>query len=299
MANPDIWVEVSKNALIHNHRTLKNYISEKTKLCCVLKANAYSHDLIQTAKLLEKEKADYFGLTHLDEALEVRHSGVNTPIILFMPVAENRIKEAISHNIDMTCASLFDAENINRVAENINRDAHIHIKIETGMGRLGILQAETEEVFQFINSHPRLKVEGTYTHFTHSGDSNVKFTNNQFSLFQRITTHLKRKQYNLGMLHCSNSGATLRFPHMQLDMVRCGTALFGQFPSVYTKVEGVELKHTWTLKARIVAIRNLPPGQTVGYCGEYTTPKNTKTAVIACGFSHGYTLVPESLVYRM
>lgn len=295
----DIWVEVSKDAIINNYKSIKNFLNPNVKMCCVLKANAYSHDLVQTATLLEQEKPDYFGLTHLNEALDLRHNNINTPILLFMPVQENRIKEAINHNIDLTCASLFDAKNINKVAEKLNKDANIHVKIETGMGRLGVLQSEVNELFEYIKECPRLIVKGTYTHFTHSGDSNVKFTLNQFHLFQRITDLLKKRQYELGMLHCSNSGATLRFPNMHLDMVRCGTILFGQFPSVYTKIKEVNLQNTWQLKARVVAVRDIPVGSTVGYGSEYVTNRPTKTAVVACGFAHGYTLKPESLIYRI
>ncbi len=295
----DIWVEVNKEGLVHNFRTLRNFVNKETKFCCVLKANAYGHDLVQTAKLLSQENVDYFGLTHLDEALLLRNNNINTPILLFMPVTESRIKEAINFNIDLTCASMFDAQNIVKVAENINRDAHIHIKIETGMGRLGVLQSEVYDLFDYIKEHPRLKVVATYTHFTHSGDINIKYTLNQFKLFQNITNLLKKRQYDIGFLHCANSAATLRFPQMQLDMVRCGTVLFGQFPSIYSKTGGVELKPTWTLKARVVAVRELPSGSTVGYGSEFTTTRPTKTAVVACGFAHGYTLVPESIIYRI
>lgn len=295
----DIWAEISKDAIIHNYKSLKNYISEKTKLCCVLKANAYSHGLLETAKILEKEKPDYFALTHIDEALLLRRSNITVPILLFMPVTESRIKDAICNNIDMTCASLYDAKYINKVAEYMNRNAHIHIKIETGMGRLGLLQSETEEVFEYISKNPRLKVQGTYTHFSQSGANNTKKTENQFRLFQRIISTLKMKQYNLGMTHCCNSAATLRFPHMHLDMVRCGTVLFGQYPTVYCRNENINLKNTWSLKARVVAVRDLPAGTTIGYSGEYTAEKNIKTAVISCGTAHGFTLVPESMIYRM
>ena len=295
----DIWVEVNKTNLIHNYRTLRNYINKDAKFCAVLKANAYGHDLVQTAKVLSEENVDYFGLTHLDEALEVRHAGVDTPILLFMPVTESRIKEAICHNVELTCASLFDAKNICKVAENINKDAHIHIKVETGMGRLGVLQSEIFELFDYINEHERLKVISTYTHFTQSGDINVRWTHNQYKIFAQITELLKKRGYDIGFVHCANSAATLRFQEYQLGMVRCGTILFGQFPSAYAKVEGVNLKPTWQLKARVVAVRHLLTGSTVGYGSEYSTNRDTKTAVVACGFSHGYTLMPESLIYRI
>lgn len=295
----DIWVEVSKEAIVHNHKELKKILPQTCKLCCVLKANAYSHGLLEVAKILEEDKADYFGLTHLDEALTLRKAGIKTPILLFMPVTESRIKDAINNNIDMTCASLFDAQNINKTAQFLNRDAHIHIKIETGMGRLGVISSETEELFEYIKNNPRLIVEGTYTHFTQSGANHTKSTDNQFRLFQRILNILKLKHYSLGMVHCSNSAATLRFPHMHLNMVRCGTALFGQYPSVHSRNSDVNLKNTWALKARVVAVRNLPAGSTVGYGSEYTATKDIKTAVVACGFAHGYTLLPESVVYRM
>ena len=299
MNKHDIWVEVNKDNLIHNFRTLKNYVSSDTKFCCVLKANAYGHDLVQTAQVLSKENVDYFGLTHLDEGILVRNAGVETPIILFMPVTESRIKEAVSYNLELTCGSIFDAKNINKVAENINKDINIHIKIETGMGRLGVLQSDVYELFDYIKAHPKLKVISTYTHFTHSGDINIRYTKNQFKTFQNITTLLKKRQYDTGFLHCANSAATTRFPQYHLDMVRCGTILFGQFPSVYSQIENINLKPTWQLKGRIVAVRNLPVASTVGYGSEYTTKRNTKTAVIACGFAHGYTLVPESIIYRI
>jgi len=295
----DVWVDVSKNALINNYKSIRNYVSDKVKICCVIKANAYSHDLVQTAKIFEAEGCDYFGVTHIDEAIVIREAGINIPILLFMPVSVSRLEEAINYNFDLTVASIFDAENINEIATKLDKVVNIHIKIDTGMGRLGVLQANVFDLFDVVGKLKTLKIIGTYTHFTHSGDINLKYTNKQFNQFKNITNSLKRRHINCGMLHCSNSSAIARFPNMHLDMVRCGTMLFGQFPSIYAKNSSIRLENTWNLKARVVAIRHLPPGTTIGYGSEYTVHKDITAAVVSVGFAHGFTLIPESLIYRI
>ena len=295
----DIWVEISREAMENNFKALRKKVSSKAKICAVVKANGYSHGIDISSQIFSGAGCDYLGVTHFSEAIEIRNSGINTKTLMFMPISYSNIEEAVSADLDFTVSNINNAKDINQIAVKSNKIANIHVKVDTGMGRLGVYSNEITELFNELKSLENINIAGIYTHFARSGELDIKFTCQQFSKFERILNNLKRDNFNYGTAHVCNSSASLRFPDMHLDMVRIGTALYGQFPSVYAKQGAVELQNTWKLKCKICEIRNLPVGSTVGYGSEFIARKPMKVAVISIGFADGYTMVPDSLIYRI
>ena len=298
-AKHDVWVEISKENMTSNFHSLRKKVSPNTKICAVVKANGYSHGTVESAKIFSDAGCDYLGVTHFSEAKEIRENNITTKILLFMPISRFNLKEAISLDLNITVSNIKELEIINETAKSMKKTAYIHVKIDTGMGRIGVYANEAVELFQAIETMDNIKTAGIYTHFARSGELDIAFTKRQFSIFETVLTTLKRYNFNYGIAHACNSSATLRFPNMHMDMVRIGTALYGQFPSVYAKQRDVDLKNTWELKCRICEIRHLNAGSTIGYGSEFIAKKPMKVAVISIGFAHGYTLIPESLIYRI
>ncbi|MBO4548054.1 MAG: alanine racemase [Abditibacteriota bacterium] len=295
----DIWVEVRRDALENNYGVIRGLLSKGTRLCCVVKSNGYGHGIAEVSRVFADLGADYLAVTHIDEARMIREAGIGTPILVFMNPAACNIAEALELGLELTVSSERDAVNISRAAADLGKTARVHVKVDTGMGRLGVRPGAVTELFRSMSGLRNTEVAGIYTHFARSGELDIKFTQQQFARFRDALTDLKRHGFDYGLAHCCNSGAALRFPDMHMDMVRVGTSLYGQFPSIYAKKDHITLQNTWQLCCRVCEIKELLPGDTVGYGSEFVAKRPMTCAVISAGFGDGFTMIPEALVYRM
>lgn len=295
----DVWLEVSKKALEHNYKALRKNIAKDVKICAVVKANAYGHDIITAAKTFVDLGCDFLAVTHFSEAERIRESGIKAKILLYIPVSYCNLEKAIFSNISLTATCIEDVKNISNVATQIGRIANIHIKIDSGTGRSGIYSGDILYMFEEIKKVSNINVEGIYTHFARPGDIDIKFTLSQFEAFTDILDILKKNGYKYGIAHACNSAAAVRFSNMHLDMVRLGTILYGQFPSIYSKNDNIELVNTWKLKCRICQIREFKQGTNIGADDEFVAKKDMTVAVLPIGYSDGYTLISESKAYKI
>ncbi|MBQ9359169.1 MAG: alanine racemase [Abditibacteriota bacterium] len=295
----DIWVEVSREGLRHNYSVIRGLLAPETRLCCVVKSNGYGHGIVEAGRIFSEAGCDYLAVTHIYEAEILRKAGITTDILVFMNPSRDDVAQALELRLELTVSNPKDAENIDAAAAAMGVVAPVHVKVDTGMGRLGQKPGSITELFNGISGMKNIRVAGIYTHFARSGELDIKFTVQQFTKFQNVLTDLKRNGFDYGLAHCCNSGAALRFPDMHLDMVRVGTSLYGQFPSIYAKKDGIELRNTWKLCCRVCEIKELLPGDTVGYGSEFVARRPMVCAVISAGFGDGFTMIPEALVYRM
>ena len=293
----DVWVEVDLGALKHNLAQVRGALSPGTRLMAVIKGNGYGHGYIEPARAFVEAGADALAVTRLDEALPLRQSGITAPILLFAPIQPENAEAAIEADLDLTICSVTLAHAVSEAAVKMGRTARVWVKVDTEMGRLGVLPGDALALFEAIAKLPGVQMIGTYTHFARAGDANLAPTLAQLRLFEGVLESLKTAGIDYGLASAANSSAILRLPESHFDMVRPGTVLYWQYPSAHVP-HSLDLRPTWKLKARVCEIRELPKGSAIGYGGEYVTTRPTRTAIVPVGFAEGFTLVPEGWVYR-
>lgn len=293
----DVWVEVDLAALKHNFAQVKSAVGQSTRVMAVVKGNGFGHGYVEPSRAFTEAGADYLAVTRLEEAFIIRTAGITTPILVFAPILPENAEAAIAADLDLTVASVPLAEAISEAAQKLSRTARIWVKVDTGMGRLGLLPPDVKPFFGSIQDLQGITIAGSYTHFAGAIDADLAPTREQLRVFLDLLGALKSARIDYGAASAANSAGILRLPESHLDMVRPGTLLYGQYPSQHVP-HSLDLKPTWKLKARICDVRELPKGAKIGYGSEYTTTRATKTAVIPIGYAEGFTMVPEGPFYR-
>lgn len=281
----DLWIEVSNSALRQNFQTLQSAVG--VPVIAVVKARGYGHDLVAAGKVFAEAGAAILAVTRLDEAIALQEAGITARFLILTPtIPENRALAA-ERGFIQTLDSVSAVKSL--------PTGEYHIKIDSGMGRLGVLPSEFSSLVAALKARPEVRITGTFTHFAQASNRGV--TLSALARFEAAVTELKSAGINPGMRHAANSVAAFTYPEARLDAVRLGTVLYGQFPGVSDKVP--QLRPTWRALARVIAIRDLPKGATVGYGAEVTLCRPTRVAVLPVGFSDGFTLSPDGPRRRM
>jgi len=294
---PDAWITVSREALKQNFSAVQSLLAQgpapPPQLIAVVKANAFGHGAIETAKIFQEAGADFFAVTTPDEALELRQSGISGRILVFLPALHEQIEALIDAACELTVGDDQGLKEVVAAADRLGKVAAVHLKVDTGMGRLGALPTDVPGIAAHIHGSNSLRFEGIYTHFARALEKDDKAVRQQFATFQSVLEGLKIAGVDPGLRHCANSAAFVRFPEMRLDAVRPGTILYGQYPSAAVP-RALKLEETWRMQARIVAVRRLPAGSAIGYGGEFVTRRPTTLAVLPIGYADGFTVAPAS-----
>lgn len=265
------WIEIDLNKIRANYQTIKQK-ANGALICPVIKDNAYGHGSIRLAKLYEELKADYFAVSNIDEALILRKENIKTPILILGYTPIDRIKEVKDYDITQCIYSLKYAKEIN----DLNILIKAHLKIDTGMNRLGF--KDEEEILETIKLK-NLSFEGIFTHFSDVDDK--AFTERQFKEFNKIIDSLKDKGITFKIRHCANSGSLFKYPEYNLDMVRPGIVLYG--------LGGYQgLTQALELKSIISHIKTVNKGEYIGYNRLFKASKDLKVATIPIGYGDGY-----------
>lgn len=282
------WIEIDVDAVISNLQSVRNLIDEKVRLIAVIKANAYGHGACETAHLLSQQGVQYFAVTFLSEALQLRKSGLKQNIMLFSPVySEAEAIEAIDNDITMTVASASDADLINDSCTRLNRQVIVHLKADTGLGRFGMDGEEIVTVWEMLKANPRICIEGIYTHMAQAA-GNPSYTNLQFKRFNQMIGMLEQKGADIPVKHCANSAVVLKYPFMHMNAVRVGTLLTGQAPAGIQN--NLHLIDPYKFKSRIISLRRQKAGSRLGYYSTYRLRRDAQVAVIPVGFQDGLAL---------
>lgn len=281
------WVEIDDAAILHNLDQVRSLLSASTRLIAVVKANAYGHGLVETAKLLADNGVEFFAVTFLDEALKLREAGIKGAILLLSPlVDEDAVQKAIRAQITIMISSLKGASLADRVSLTEQTRLTVHLKIETGLNRFGLSDDEAEQVCKSLSRNPYIYIEGIYTHMAHAGAGHPGYTRQQFGRFMNTVRRLNDSGYTIPIRHCANSAVTLRFPEMHLDAVRVGTLLSGQYP-VGDIPKPITLLDPFQYKTRIISLNQRPAGSYMGYFRNYRLRKSARIAVLPVGFIDG------------
>ena len=282
------WAEVDLSAIAHNARSLQQHITAKTILCAVVKANGYGHGALPVAKTALRNGAQRLAVGRVEEGAALRQAGIEAPILLMCYAIPGQATDIVRYGLTPTVNSLDLGRSLSRaVAEHGAPDLPLHIKIDTGMGRFGVLPEEALDFAQALAGLPGLSLEGLYTHFCTADEADIACTSGQFEVYQQVVARLEQAGLRFAVHHVANSAATLRFPHMHLDMVRCGIALYGLRPSPDTPLP-FPLRPAMALKSRVGRVRTLPAGWGISYGRDYVTSEPTRVALVPLGYGDGY-----------
>ncbi|MCC5896149.1 MAG: alanine racemase [Alkalibacterium sp.] len=287
--------EIDLDKVSYNYQQMKNHLTAHTKLMAVIKADAYGHGAVEIGKHLENEEVDYLAVAVLDEAMELREAGITKPLLLLSPIEPDTIPTAIENNIAITVFSQSIAEAVNYYALQTDHPVKVHVKIDTGMGRIGVrTKEEALTLCQTLQSETII-FEGIYTHFAEAENTaDPSFTKHQFDLFSDIVAFLSSHEITFQIRHCSNTAAALLYPEYDLDMVRTGISLFGYHPDKALE-DIIDLKPVMTLSTHAAFVKQVPEGEPIGYGRTYTTPKEETIATILLGYADG---IPRELSNR-
>jgi len=281
------WITIDADALEHNLKAVKGLLQPSTKLLAVVKADAYGVGAIEAARVLLAAGADYLGVTTLAEGLELRQAGITAPILVMSPLLPEELPPAIAGDLTLTVSSRAGAQAAAATSIAVNRQARVHLKVETGLQRTGLLPEEVVPLAGEILAGNDIKLEGIYSHLAEAARPGAAIK--QMDRFKGILNELEARNIFLPLRHICNSTGLLTHPEGQLDMVRIGTLLYGQFPYQAPR-RGLNLIDVWGFKARIIFIHDVAAGTPVGYGGDYVTKKATRLAVIPVGYADGFAL---------
>lgn len=290
-----VWAEVDLDAIWENMVHMKENISENTKILAVIKTDGYGHGGVPIAKMLEQLDFMFgYAAATYEEAHVLREAGVKKPILILGYTFPYCYEELIREEIRPAVYRRDTVEELAAAAAKVGKKAKVHIKVDTGMGRIGITPDEEGlEFVRFLIEHPELEVEGIFTHFAKSDETDKTSANHQLELFQDF---IKKIQTELGITipvkHCSNSAAILEMPQANMDMVRAGITTYGLYPSEEVSKDIVPLRAAMSLYSHIVYCKTIHSGQSVSYGGLFTAQKDTRVATIPVGYGDGY---PRSL----
>jgi alanine racemase len=278
--------EINIQALLSNFNNIKKKISP-VKIMTVVKANAYGHGIEVVSQELDKRGADYFGVAYLNEAITLRRIGISKPILMFVPVFESGISTAIENDLDMTVISLPYAKEISEISKRLKKKGRIQIKVDTGMGRIGIDWQEAPEVIVKILKLPNLEIVGLFSQFASSDIKDKSFAKIQLERFNNVIEKIDKKNIKIPLKHMANSGAILDIEDSYLDIVRPGIMLYGYYPSRET-TESIPITPVMTLKSRIIQKKRIKKGISISYDRSFISQRDTTIVSIPIGYADGF-----------
>lgn len=288
MAEP-IWAEINLANIRHNIREVRRLVGAEREIMAVVKANGYGHGAVQVAKAVLAAGANRLAVARLCEALTLREAGITAPILIFGYLSKEQMAQALQQQLTITVYRLDMAEQLAELAQEAGKSVRIHLKVDTGMGRLGFCEGEQgiREIEQ-ICSLPGLICEGIYTHFATADEKDKTYTKWQLDRFLSLLHVLEQRGITFPLRHAANSAAIIDFPAAYLDMVRPGIMIYGLYPSAEVEQHKVKLLPAMSLKARITHLKKVTSGTKISYGCTYVTPEDTVIASLPLGYADGY-----------
>lgn len=292
-----VYAEINLDAIVKNVDNLMALTKENTGALAVVKADGYGHGDVAVAKAVAQKVTGYAVAT-LDEAVNLRENSVKKPILVLGYVDPYEFDILVSYEITATVFDVETAQLLADAARVQKKQAHCHIKVDTGMRRIGLEPDENGiAIVKQITALKELSADGIFTHFAASDETDKTSAEHQFKLFTDFTGRLEKEGIHFTYRHCANSAAVIDMPQVDLDMVRLGIAMYGMYPSDEVKKEKVELFPALDLKSHITMVKEIPAGEKVSYGGTFTTTRTTKLATVSVGYGDGYPRALSSKGY--
>jgi len=283
------WVEIETAAIRENIRRIKALVGPRRKVMAVVKAEAYGHGAYQVAQLASAEGIEWFGVAMPEEGIALRQAGVGGNILVFAPFLPEQAATFCAYDLVATITSWEGAAALSREAILRRQKARVHIKVDTGMGRIGFLAAEAGAAIERILSLPGLTVEGIYSHFATADAADLTYARQQLNTFTRVVNDLETKGISIPLKHLANSGGILNLPDSYFDMVRAGLILYGMSPSPWRDREKLGLRPAFSLKAKVVFVKRAQAGTGISYGQRYHTRKETTIVTLPIGYADGWS----------
>ena len=282
------WAEIDLAAFDRNLAAIRKDLPERTRVIALLKANAYGHGAVELARRCTPDKVAMIGVALLEEALQLREAGISMPILVLGALSGTQVRIALEHDVTMGVPGPESLELIADVAKA--RDVHVHLKLDSGMGRMGVIETELPRVVELLRAAPRLHIDALYTHFANASDPNDPFTEYQLARFNTLVETLREAGITAPQHHAANSAATVR-GITPGDYVRAGIALYGaqpldEQPPTANRQPPTEPLMRW--RTAIARLKELPPGHAVGYGTTFVTKRPSLIATLPVGYADGY-----------
>lgn len=285
-----VWAEINLDNLAHNMREVRRITNKDSKITAVIKADGYGHGAVSIAETLLENGADRFAVATLSEAIQVKTYFPNIETMVLGYTPEHLAQEVIEYNIIQTIYTLEQAKEFSKIALSLNKEIVVHIKLDTGMNRLGmVFEDKTIDTILEISKLDNLIIEGIFTHFAAADEINKEYTREQVKKYKYIVDNLEKRGLKIPLKHVSNSAGIIDLPEYNFDMVRAGIMLYGLYPSKEVNHDVVKLKEVMCLKAQVSFVKTLDAGTGVSYGLKYKCDKESFVATLPIGYADGYT----------
>jgi len=282
-----IWTEIDLDAIVGNFKAIRELVGEKVKIMGVVKANAYGHDALEVAPLLLQNGASFLAVARLGEGIELRKANIKAPILILGLALKEEIPSLLLYDLTPTVCDMEIVEFLSQLAIKENKIAKVHIKVDTGLGRIGVLSENALDFIQRVQDMKGIQIEGIFTHFAVADEKDKSYTEEQFAKFTAVLNALEKEGIEIPLKHTANSATILALPHMYLDMIRPGLSIYGLYPSSEVK-RVIKLKPALKLKTRIIYLKKLPAGKSIGYGRTHAATSETLVATLPVGYADGY-----------
>lgn len=281
------FAEIDLCAIEHNIRAIRKAVGPNVKIMPAVKADGYGHGSIQSSLAVLRAGADKLGVASVEEAIELRDGGITAPILILGCSSPESAPEIVEFGISATVCDLHFAQALADEAIKRNKKALAHVKVDTGMGRIGVPPEDAFNLVSEIADLSPVSFEGLFTHFPSSDDTDKAFTQEQLRVFKNLLWDLKERKIVPTFAHTANSAAVIEHPDSHLDLVRPGIIAYGLYPSMDIS-HNLNLRPALTFKTKIVYLKELPAGKTISYGRTFTTTRRTKVATLPVGYADGY-----------
>ena len=278
------WAQVDLKALRNNYREIKKQLKPNVKLCAVVKADAYGHGAVPVARIAVASGAEYLAVATLSEGIELRQAGFTTPILLLGLVTLAEAAQVAAYDITQVVCSFELAEALSEAGAVQNK---IHLKVDTGMGRIGVRPEEIGELAKNINNLPHIEIEGMFSHFATADAKDKSYTKLQIAKFEQAIKAVEAQGIKLAIKHIAESAAILEIPEAHYDMVRAGVIQYGLWPSDEV-THPIKLQPVMKLMAKVVWLKKLAAGESIGYGRQFVAKRESLIATLPIGYADGY-----------
>lgn len=284
------WAEIDLDAIAQNVREIRRITGKRTEIMGAVKADAYGHGVMETVRTMLDNGVTRLAVSMLDEAIQLRKLGINVPILILSYTDPARAEEIILNEVTQTVFTHDLAKALSESAVRLNRNVKIHVKVDTGMTRVGFMPgySAVKNILE-ISSLPHIIIEGLFTHFASADENDKSYTRMQFEKFMSICSELGRVGVHIPVKHVCNSAGIIEFPEMHLDMVRPGIILYGLYPSCEVDSHKISLKPAMTLKANVIFVKDVEESTCISYGRTFKTSRKSRIATIPIGYADGYT----------
>jgi len=284
------WAEIDLDAIAHNVLEIRRVIGEEVEMMGVVKADAYGHGVLEVVRTLLDNGVSQLAVSKLDEAIQIRKMGIRVPILIFGYTDPSRAEEIVINDVTQAVFSREMAQVLSKAAVKLCRSAKIHVKLDTGMTRVGFMpdQGAIQSILE-LGKLPGLMIEGLFTHFASADETERDYTMMQFERYMNVCSELVKLGVHIPLRHVCNSAGIMQYPQMHLDMVRPGIILYGLYPSQEVDREKISLRPAMTLKANVILVKDVEPGTCISYGRTFRTSRPSKIATVPIGYADGYT----------